>query len=102
MVQQQANELMRRERVSPAVHTPNAVSITIGYQAYVMRVLSKKGGAAHIIGRDRLGVNAAKERVVLSIQRGDTASCAGQQLVEATRTDAEESLVGKAQFRASD
>src|SRR5579883_1692721 len=42
MMQQQADQLMRRERVAAAVHASNSVGIAIGHQADVVRMLGKK------------------------------------------------------------
>ena len=38
MMQQQTNDLVRRERVATAIHAANAVGITVGHEADVMRV----------------------------------------------------------------
>ena len=47
---------------------------------------------------NRLWIDAAEKRVVIAIERGDFACCAGQQLFETARAYAEQCVVRETQF----
>ena len=73
MMQQQANDLVRCERVAAAVHAAHAVGVAIGHKADVVRMAAEKFSAARVIFVNRLGIDAAEQHVVLPVERGDLA-----------------------------
>ena len=83
------------EQLFPADENGPGASL-IGVTQYLDRALS--GPYAHHLETYRLGVYAAKKRVVGPVQGGDAASGAAQEFVEATGSYAEKSIVGKADF----
>src|SRR5580658_7167134 len=60
---------------------------------------AQPGGAADIIGRDRFGIDAAEIRIMRTVQGGDAAVRAAEQLIETTSADAKKRLMGEPQFR---
>ena len=97
-MQQQANELVRGQIITPAIHAAHAVSVAIGDEANVVRVLFEKGRTAPVVLLNRLRVNAPEKDIVLAVQRRHSASRAGQQFLEAARAHAKEGLMGETQF----
>ena len=97
MMQQQTNELMRRERVPAAVHSPYPVGVPVGDEADVVRMFLQKRGGGAVVFRDRFRIEAAEEGIVFRVQRGHLATRACEQFIETTRADAEERVVRKAQ-----
>ena len=98
MMQQQANDLVCRQRVAVAVHAANAIGIAVGHEANVVRMSAEELPAAPVICDDRFGIDAAKQHVMLRIERRDLAGRARQQLFEAAGADTKQSVVGETQF----
>ena len=98
MMQQQADELVRRQIIAPAIHAADPVSVAIGHQTDVVRMFFEKRLAARIILHNRLGIDAAKKSVVLPVERGDLAGGAGEQLLETPGAHAEERVVRETEF----
>src|SRR4051812_45116473 len=102
MMKQKANELMGAQVVASAIHAADAVRITIGDEANIMRVFFQVSRAASIVLLDRLWIDAAEERIMLAVQRGNFAGRARQQLFEATRSHSKQRFVRKLQLRFRD
>ena len=102
MMQQQADDLVRCQIIAATVHAADPVGVAIGHQADVVRMFFEKRLAARIILQDRLGIDAAKKRVVIAIERGDLAGGAGEQLLETTRAHAKERVMRETQSRFRD
>ena len=98
MMQQQANDLVRREGVAVAVHAADAVGVAVRHEAEVMRMRPQEFLARPVIFLDGFRVDAAEQHVVARIERGDFARRAGEQLLETARADAEQRVVGETQF----
>src|SRR5206468_7515098 len=99
---QQTNQLMSRQIIAPSIHAAHAIRIAISNEADVVRMLFQKGRATRIVFLDRLRIDSAEKGVMLSIQGGNSASRAGEQLFEASCADTEEGVVREAKFRFSD
>ena len=98
MMQQQADDLVGREHLAPAVHAANAVGIAIRHQTNIMRMPAKIFLAARVIFVNRFGIDAAKQHIVLRVQRGHLAGRAREQLFETPGADAKQCIVGETQF----
>ena len=102
MVDQQADQLMRGKSATVAIHATNTISISVGDETDIVRMLAKKLLGRAVILLDGLGIDAAKERIVFCIQRRDAARRPGEQLLETTGPDTKERVMGKLQFRLGD
>ena len=100
MLEQQADDLMRRQRITPAIHAADTVGVAVRHQTDIVGMLLEiRRGRAVVLG-NRLGIDSAKIRIVIAVQRRHPATGAREQLSKATRPDAEESIVREAEFRA--
>ena len=78
MMQQQANQLVRRKRISAAIHAANAVGVAIRDQTNIVRMLFEISGTERVIFRESARGYAAEQRIVRAVQRGHPASGARQ------------------------
>ena len=62
MMQQQANDLVRRQRIAATVHAAHAVGVAVRHEADVMRMRAQKFLAARVIFLNRFGIDAAEQR----------------------------------------
>ena len=60
MMQQQANDLVRREIIATTVHAADAIGVAVGHQANVVRMRAEKFLAVCVIFLNRLGIDAAE------------------------------------------
>ena len=97
-MQQQADNLVRREGVAVTVHAADAVGVAVRHKAKVVRMRAQKLLGRPVIFLDGFRVDAAEQHVMPRIERGDFARGAGEQLLETARADAEQCVVGKTQF----
>ncbi len=102
MLEQKANNLVRGERVTPAVHPANAVGIAIGDQTKIYRLAPKRLRGGRVVARDGLGVDATKVRIMRAIEGGDFAIGALQQFLEAPCPNSKQRLVPKTQTAFGD
>ena len=102
MAQQKANDLMGGQITAATIHAADAVGIAIGHEANVVRMTAQIFLGRPIILEDGFRIDAAEENIVLCIERGDAAVGSCKNLFEASRADAEERVMGKAQFRFGD
>ena len=97
VMKQQANDLVGCQRVAAAVHSPDAVRVTVCHEAEIVRVPAQIRGTRAIVVNDRLGVDAAKKRVMLRVERGDFALGPAEDLFKRPGADAEQGIMCEAQ-----
>ena len=93
MMQQQADELMGREVISPPIHAPDAIRIPVSDKAEIVRVLLQPGGALRVILFHRLGVDAAEVWIVRGVKGRYFAARAGEQVGKTSGSDPEQSVM---------
>ena len=95
--EEQADNLVRGERISTSVHAPDPVRVAISDEAQIVRMLPQVSGAKRVVSGNRLGVDPAEQAIMASVERCDFACRPGQQVIETSSSHAEQSVMRKPQ-----
>ena len=88
---------MRGQGVAPAVHASHAIGVAVGDQANVVRIFFEIRRTWPVVVDDWLGMDAAKKRIVLGVQRGHLTCGTIENLFKGTRPHSEQGIMRKTQ-----